>query len=72
MIETKPRVVGIGSPSKYFAFPEASLGSDEAVTLNRARRESPERRKKARISVSIVVRKPSVYAITHGATPNET
>jgi len=72
MAVTNPRVVGIGNPSKYFALPVLSLGSEAAVTLNRARRESPERRKKARINVSTVVRRPRVYAATEGATPNDT
>ena len=60
MIVSRQSVVGIGNPSKYLILPLLSLGSDAAVTLNRARRESPERRKNARMKVSSVVRKPSV------------
>jgi len=62
----------MGKPSKYLAFPLASLGRDAAVTLKRARRDNPESRKKERIRVSIGVRKPNVYAIAEGATPNDT
>jgi hypothetical protein len=72
IIATNARVVGMGNPSKYLALPDASFGNEAAVTLNRARRESPERKKNARISESTVVRRPSVYASTDGATPNET
>jgi len=70
-MESRARVVGIGNPSKNFAFPDGSLGREEAVTLKRARRERPERRKKARIRQSKGVLSPRVYAIAHGATPNE-
>jgi hypothetical protein len=69
---TNPRVVGIGKPSKYFAFPVPSLGSEAAVTLNLASRDRPERRKNPRISVSTVVRKPNTYANADGATPKDT
>jgi hypothetical protein len=69
---TRLNVVGIGKPSKYFALPVESFGSEAAVTLKRARRERPHRRKKERISVSRVVRRPRVYARTEGATPKET
>ena len=71
IMASRARVVGIGNPSKNFAFPDASLGRDEAVTLKRARRERPERRKKARIRESRRVLMPRLYAIAHGATPNE-
>ena len=69
---TSPSVVGIGNPSKYFALPVASLGNEAAVTLKRASRDNPERRKKPRISVSTVVRRPRTYANAEGATPNDT
>jgi hypothetical protein len=72
IIVSRARVVGMGKPSKYLAFPLASLGRDAAVTLKRARRDNPESRKKERIRVSIGVRKPNVYAIAEGATPNDT
>lgn len=67
-----PNVVGIGNPSKYLALPVESLGSEEAVTLNLARRDMPQRTKKARMKVSTVVRRPRVYANTDGAIPNDT
>ena len=68
---TNTRLVGIGNPSKYLAFPVTSLGSEPVVTLKRANRQRPARRKKDRIKVSIVVLRPRTYAITDGATPNE-
>ena len=71
IIPSNANVVGIGKPSKYFAFPVASFGSELAVTLNRARRESPERRKIERIMVSNAVLRPRVYATAVGATPKE-
>jgi hypothetical protein len=60
MMASRNSVVGIGNPSKYFDFPEASLGREDAVTLKRANRERPERRKNARMTVSKKVRRPSV------------
>lgn len=63
--------VGIGVPSKYFDFPEASCGRCVAVTLKRARRVRPQRTKTVRNNVSNCVRKPSENAQTAGATPNE-
>jgi hypothetical protein len=68
---TNARVVGMGKPSKYFALPVGSLGREAAVTLKRARRERPQRRKKERMRVSRGVRRPRVYARTEGATPKE-
>ena len=35
-------LLGIGVPSKYFTFPVASSASAAAVTLNRARRLTPQ------------------------------
>lgn len=64
--------MGIGKPSKYFALPVLSFGNEAAVTLNLASRDTPERRKNERMRVSTVVRRPSTYATTDGATPNET
>lgn len=64
-------VVGMGVPSKYLDFPVASFGRDETVTLNRARRESPQRTKKASRRLSRGVRIPRVNATAEGATPKE-
>ena len=72
IIASMHSVVGIGNPSKYFALPAESLGSEAAVTLKRANLERPERRKKERMNVSTVVRRPRVNASTDGATPNDT
>lgn len=71
MSETSAKVVGIGVPSKYCALPLASLGIVAAVTLNRARRVSPQRMKNPRHRWSAGVRMPMANAITAGETPNE-
>lgn len=65
------KLVGIGSPSKYWDFPVASLGTSATVALNRARRARPEQMKPVRITVSSNVRKPITKAKNAGATPNE-
>ena len=68
---TIPRLVGIGVPSKYLLFPVESLGREETVTLNRAKRVRPQRTKKERSKVSRGVRRPSANAQEAGATPKE-
>lgn len=65
-------VVGIGVPSKYLDLPVLSLGSTDAVTLNRASRATPQRTKKARRRWSTQLRTPKANATDAGATPNET
>ena len=69
---TIARLVGMGVPSKYFDFPVESLGSEETVTLKRARRVRPQRTKKERRRVSKGVRRPRAKAATAGETPKET
>ncbi|KAI4210194.1 MAG: hypothetical protein LQ351_006948 [Letrouitia transgressa] len=69
---TMHRLVGMGVPSKYFDFPVASLGSEETVTLKRARRVRPQRTKKDRRRVSSGVRRPRAKAHAAGETPKET
>ena len=64
-------VVGIGVPSKYFDFPVSSFGRTATVTLNRARRVSPQSTKKERSRWSTGVRIPSANAAAAGATPKE-
>ena len=64
--------VGMGVPSKYFDLPVASLGSEETVTLKRARRVRPQRTKKERRRVSRRVRRPRAKAQAAGDTPKET
>ena len=71
MAATIAKLVGIGVPSKYLLFPVASFGSEETVTLKRARRVRPQRTKKERRRVSRAVRRPRAKAQTAGATPNE-
>jgi hypothetical protein len=66
------RLVGIGVPSKYWLFPDASLGSIATVTLKRARRVNPQRTKKDRRTWSRGVRKPRENAAAAGETPKET
>jgi hypothetical protein len=60
--------VGIGVPSKYFTF---SVPSDNvsAVTLYRARRETPHAIKKTRMMRSYRPTMPQPYPIIAGATP---
>jgi hypothetical protein len=65
-------VVGIGVPSKYFDFPDASLGRVCTVTLKRASRVRPQRTKNVRRRWSIGVRRPIANAAAAGATPNDT
>ena len=64
--------VGMGKPSKYLLLPEASLGSEETVTLKRARRVRPHKTKKDRRRVSAGVRRPKAKAALAGATPKDT
>lgn len=71
MSPSRANVVGMGVPSKNFALPVASLGIVEAVTLNRARRVSPQRMKNPRQRWSAAVRMPMANATTAGETPNE-
>ena len=61
----------MGVPSKYLDLPDESLGSEETVTLKRARRVRPQRTKKERRRVSRGVRRPRAKALTAGATPND-
>jgi hypothetical protein len=61
----------MGVPSKYLAFPDASLGMEVAVTLKRARRVRPQRTKKARQRWSRGVRMPIAKARAAGETPKE-
>lgn len=65
-------VVGIGVPSKYFDFPDASFGKVCTVTLKRAKRVRPQSTKKLRRRWSIGVRRPMANAAAAGATPNDT
>jgi len=60
-------VVGIGVPSKYFDFPDSSLGKDTTVTLNRANRVRPQRTKNVRRKWSKRERIPIANAIAAGA-----
>jgi hypothetical protein len=71
MIMSRPIVVGIGVPSKYFDLPLASLGKADTVTLKRARRTRPQRTKKERKRWSRGVRTPMAKAQTAGATPKD-
>lgn len=65
------RLVGIGKPSKYAAFPLLSLGTLPVVTLKRANRASPARTKKVRKSWSNGVLIPMANAVAAGATPKD-
>jgi len=65
-------VVGIGVPSKYFDFPDSSLGNVATVTLKRAKRGIPQRTKNVRRKWSNGDRIPIANAIAVGASPNET
>ena len=71
IIAVMPIVVGIGVPSKYAAFPDASFGTVAAVTLKRARRDKPQRTKKERSKLSTGVRSPNENAATAGEIPKE-
>lgn len=64
--------VGMGVPSKYCDFPEASLGSMATVTLKRARRVRPQSTKMVRKMWSRGVRMPRENAAAAGETPKET
>ena len=64
-------VVGIGVPSKYFAFPFLSFGTLSTETLKRARRVRPQRTKKTRMRWSIGVLKPRAKAAAAGERPKE-
>ena len=68
---TRPSEEGMGKPSKYFALPEASLGTDATVALKRASRASPQQMNPVRTTVSRYVRRPTTNASKAGATPNE-
>ena len=72
IIATKPRLVGIGVPSKYLLLPVESLGRADTVTLNLAKRVRPQRTKKDKRMVSRGVRRPRAKAQEAGATPKET
>jgi hypothetical protein len=72
MIAASVIVVGIGVPSKYFDFPDSSLGNVATVTLNRASRVRPQRTKNVRRKWSNGDRIPIANATTAGASPNET
>ena len=65
------KLVGIGSPSMYEAFPLASFGTLPVVTLKRASRANPDNTKAVRRSWSSGVRTPMAKAQLAGATPNE-
>lgn len=71
MIAAIPSVVGMGVPSKYFDFPDLSLGRTATVTLKRARRVRPQRTKIVRRMWSMGVRRPRAKAAAAGATPND-
>ena len=64
--------VGMGVPSKYWLFPEASFGTLATVILNRASRVRPQRTKKARKRWSTGVRRPRANAAAAGEMPKET
>lgn len=64
--------VGIGVPSKYWLFPEASFGTFATVILKRARRVSPHRTKNVRKKWSAGVRRPMAKAAAAGERPKET
>ena len=64
--------VGIGVPSKYWLFPEASFGTLATVILKRARRVSPHRTKNVRKKWSAGVRRPMAKAAAAGERPKET
>lgn len=68
---TRARLVGVGSPSKYFDFPVASLGTSATVALKRARRARPQQMKQVRMTVSNHVCRPTANASTAGATQKE-
>lgn len=68
---TRARLVGVGSPSKYFDLPVASFGMIAAVALKRARRARPQQVKQARMTVSNNDRKPTANASAAGATQKE-
>lgn len=65
------KLVGIGKPSKYAALPLESFGTLPVVTLNRAKRASPETTNPVRMSWSSGVRMPIAKAQLAGATPND-
>ena len=68
---TRKRDEGIGSPSKCFAFPDASFGTEATVALNLASLASPQQIKPVRITVSRMVRSPTSNARRAGATPKD-
>jgi len=69
-IKTRRIEVGIGVPSKYFTLP-VPWESVSAVTLYRARRETPQATKKARAMRSYRPCMPQPYPMIAGATPKE-
>src|SRR3569833_193329 len=71
MRESRPKLVGMGVPSKYAALPVLSFGMTVVVTLNRARRVRPQSTKMERHRWSTPVRMPMQKATTAGERPNE-
>lgn len=71
MMPTRSNELGMGNPSKYFDFPEASCGTRATVALNRANRAIPAQMKVVRSNVSAGVRSPIQNAKRAGATPND-
>jgi hypothetical protein len=68
---TRKRDDGMGSPSKYFDFPEAFFGMRATVALNLASRARPQQTKPVRKTVSNHVRSPIAKANKPGATPKD-
>ena len=71
IVPASAMVVGIGVPSKYFAFPFLSFGTLSTETLKRARRVRPQRTKKMRMRWSSGVLKPMAKAAAAGERPKE-
>lgn len=71
IVPASAMVVGIGVPSKYFAFPFLSFGTLSTETLKRARRVRPQRTKKMRMRWSSGVLKPIANAAAAGERPKE-
>lgn len=69
MYATRPRLDGIGSPSKYLDLPLASLGRLAIVALNRASLAKPAHTNPMSINMSIFDLNPIAKARKAGATP---